>query len=239
VKEKKLTQSFFDQRAVQYHEFAYGERSKEVRRKIKQIIDQEIYGKVIDIGGGGEVHYEISKSNLFAPFDISHQQLKKGLNNNKLVYPVCGDAEDLPFKNNIFNRAICGFLLHHLVEDDSQKSDRLLSKILSGFFEILDTDGKLMVIENCLPKTFEKIENFFFVLFKKILELFGKPAVRFLSYSSIGNLLKETGFKDIVVIPMKEKKSWGIVPLGIILPFFGVPQKLIPTNIYIIVGKKA
>lgn len=235
---EKITQTFFDEKAEKYHQFAHGKQSKEVREKIKQIVDREICGKVIDVGGGGEVHYEISKSDVFVSFDISYKQLKK-MPIGGYVYSVCGEAENLPFKNNLFEVAICRCFFHHLAKNNIKRSNILLRKILLEIYEILNQSGKIIIIENCLPKIFEEIENFLFVLFKKILELFKIPMVRFLSSSSISSLLREMGFVDIKVVQMKEKKSWEFASVSIILPFFKIPQRLVPTNHYVIVGKKA
>lgn len=237
MKEKKLTQTFFNQKTAEYHKFAHGERSEEVRKKIKQIIDKEIYGKVIDVGGGGEVHYEIGKSEIFISFDISYQQLKKMLIRG-CVYSICGDAESFPFKSNVFEVAICRCFFHHLVRGNVQKSNVLLKKILLEIYEILNQNGKIIIMENCLPKFLEKIENFVFLPFKLLLELFKQPTVRFLSDLTFYDLLKETGFTNIVVKRINEKKDWQLVSLGIILPFFKIPNKFIPTNHFIITGRK-
>lgn len=237
-KEKELTKNFFDESGSRYSEFTLCEKSKDIRAKMKEIIDKEIYGKkAIDLGGAGEIYYGINKTSFFVSFDISFQLLRKA-GNTKFMYAVCGDVECLPFKNRVFDRSICGFLLHHLVSTDLKKSDEVLNKVLSGIFQILSNQGKVIIIENCLPKIFEKIEKHLFILLKKILEFFRKPTVKFLSYESIGVLLENVGFKDVKIIKIEEKKNRQLVPVGMILPFFKIPHKLIPTSLHIITGKK-
>lgn len=236
-KEKKLTQTFFDESASKYSKFAFSKWSKDVREKTKAIIDREIYGRVVDIGGGGELHYRIDKSDIFISFDISYQQLKK-MPSIPRVYPVCGDAEMLPFRGESLEVVICRSFLHHLVGNNIEQSNTILRKILLEILAILGQQKKIIIMENCLPLFLEKIQNLLFVFFRIVFGLLKKPLVRLLSISTLESLLREAGFVETVVTKIKEKRNWRMVPIGVIFPFLKVPHCLVPTSDCVIISRK-
>ncbi len=233
-KNQDLTKTFFDQHAGHYSEFSSSGHMREIREKIKFSVDRELSGEAIDIGSAGEIYYETNKTDTFVSLDTVYQLLKN-LPEKKAVYPVCGDAERLPFKENVFNVAICRWLIHHLVRNSIKASNELIEKTLAEIYRILDHQGKIVIVENCLFRCLERIEN---LVFKVFLRLAGKPPVRFLSVPTLGELLKRSGFVETRVIRVNWKRTWKLVPVGVLLPSFKIPDRFIPTTVDILIARK-
>ena len=148
---------------------------------------------------------EIFKENsghLFA-LDFSFPMLyygKKRILNN-FIYPICGDAEILPFKDNTFGGISIAFGLRNLPN---------IEKALKEFYRVLKFEGMLVILEFSWPKNriFQKIYK---IYLDKYIPLLGgyltgdKSAYLYLADSikkfpspeEIKELLLEIGFKEV------------------------------------------
>ncbi len=156
--------------------------------------------------------YQTYKKSLFG-LDISKKMLlygyyKKRVKNFPKIYPVCGDGEILPFKENSFGALTIAFGLRNLPDK---------KKALSEFFRVLKPQGKLLILEFSLPSRsiFKKLYLFYL---EKILPFIGglltgdKEAYEYLAESiqkfppprEIRKMLKNTGFKKIRSYPMTQ-----------------------------------
>ena len=131
----------------------------------------------------------------------------------KPIYPICGDAEVLPFKDNLFGGISIAFGLRNLPNR---------KKALKEFYRVLKPGGKLVILEFALPKNkfFQKVYSLYL---NKYMPWLGgiltgdKQAYQYLAESIksfpppeiIKNYLKEAGFKNIFITSL----TFGIVNL--------------------------
>jgi demethylmenaquinone methyltransferase/2-methoxy-6-polyprenyl-1,4-benzoquinol methylase len=147
-------------------------------RKAVAKLFKEVEGPFLDLCSGPfTLSFEILKVNpskLFA-LDLSFEMLLYGKSKvsplQKYIYPIRGDAERLPFKEETFGAISIAFGLRNL-------PDR--AKALQEFYRVLKPGGLLVILEFSKPKNF----------------LFRYPYLLYLKYglSFIGGLL--TGDKE-------------------------------------------
>ena len=175
------------------------------RKKVAEIF-KDLKSPILDLCCGPyTLSLEISKKSshpLFA-LDFSFSMLYYGKKRilNYLIYPVCGDAEILPFKNNTFGGISIAFGLRNLPN---------IEKALKEFYRVLKPDGLLVILEFSWPKNkfFQKIYK---IYLDKYIPLLGsiltgdKASYLYLADSikkfpapnEIKRMLLETGFKEV------------------------------------------
>lgn len=139
------------------------------RKEVSQALD-EVDPPILDLCCGPyTLTLEILKRKKRIAFalDLSREMLKFGLTKRapdlSFVYPVCGDAEELPFKDETFGAVTIAFGFRNLVNRD---------KALHEMHRVLKKDGLLAILEFSKPKV-PIIRNVYFFYLKKIIPLIG------------------------------------------------------------------
>ncbi len=120
---------------------------------------------------------------------------------DKPVFPVCGDAEILPFKSNSFGGISIAFGLRNLPNKE---------KAIKEFFRVLKPQGKLVILEFSWPKNFifqkiYKVYLDYYMPFLGGLLTKDKEAYLYLAHSikkfpppeKIKEMLSKCGFKEV------------------------------------------
>lgn len=187
------------------------------RKRVAEIF-KDLKSPILDLCCGPyTLSLEISKKSshpLFA-LDFSFSMLYYGKKRilNYLIYPVCGDAEILPFKRDTFGGISIAFGLRNLPNKE---------QALKEFYRVLKPDGLLVILEFSWPKNrfFQKIYQ---IYLDKYIPLLGsiltkdRSAYLYLADSikkfpnpeEIKKMLLETGFKKVKY----ESLTMGIVTL--------------------------
>jgi demethylmenaquinone methyltransferase/2-methoxy-6-polyprenyl-1,4-benzoquinol methylase len=189
------------------------------RKEVSQALD-EVDPPILDLCCGPyTLTLEILKRKKRIAFalDLSREMLKFGLTKRAhdlyFVYPVCGDAEELPFKDETFGAVTMAFGFRNLVNRD---------KALQEMHRVLKKDGLLAILEFSKPKVpiFRKV--YFFYL-KNIIPIIGSlltgdyQAYRYLATSienfleveTIREMLRNTGFSEVFT----KSLTFGVVTL--------------------------
>lgn len=158
---------------------------------------------------------------LFA-LDLSMEMLLYGKTKlspreKELVYPVCGDAENLPFKSETFGTLSIAFGLRNLPNR---------KKALKEFYRVLKPQGVLIILEFSLPKNFffKKLYCFYLTKYlpflgriltgdKEAYEYLADSIQRFPSPEELKEMLLETGF---------EKIAYKSLTLGIVTLYWAI-----------------
>jgi len=189
------------------------------RKEVSQALD-EVDLPILDLCCGPyTLTLEILKRKKRIAFalDLSREMLKFGLTKRapdlSFVYPVCGDAEELPFKDETFGAVTIAFGFRNLVNRD---------KALQEMHRVLKKDGLLAILEFSKPKL-PIIRNVYFFYLKKIIPLIGGlltgdyQAYRYLATSienfpeveTVREMLIKTGFSEVFT----KSLTFGVVTL--------------------------
>lgn len=162
---------------------------------------------------------EILKPNprkVFA-LDLSREMLLFGLTKRNpllsYVYPLCGDAEILPFKDGTFGGVSIAFGFRNLVNR---------RKALEEIKRVLKKGGLLAILEFSKPKNF-LIKKLYFLYLKTVVpfigwtltrdlqayQYLGASIERFPSQEEVRQMLMEVGFKERLIKEM----TLGVVTL--------------------------
>ena len=107
MKDKKDTKKFYDETSNSYDEL-YGDEQKEKYQHTFEVVS-EVKGNVLDLGCGSgilEQYMKTEDDRLIFAFDFSVKLLTKAkqkLARRADLFLVCGDAERLPFRDEIFD----------------------------------------------------------------------------------------------------------------------------------------
>jgi demethylmenaquinone methyltransferase/2-methoxy-6-polyprenyl-1,4-benzoquinol methylase len=194
-------------------------KDKGWRKEVSQALD-EVDSPILDLCCGPyTLTLEILKRKKRIAFalDLSREMLKFGLTKRapelSFVYPVCGDAEELPFKDETFGAVTIAFGFRNLVNRD---------KALQEMHRVLKKDGLLAILEFSKPKVpiFRKV--YFFYL-KNIIPIIGGlltgdyQAYSYLATSienfpeveTVREMLRKTGFSEVFT----KNLTFGVVTL--------------------------
>ena len=160
-----------------------------------------------------EIH-RLNPAPMFA-LDFSLQMLLYGVKKRAFsgLYPLCGDAENLPFKEGVFGGISIAFGLRNLVKRE---------KALSEFYRVLKSEGVLVILEFSRPS---------FPIFKQVYRLYlhhfmpflgglltgDKEAYKYLATSieafppeeKVCEMMKRAGFSKVKANPL----TLGVVTL--------------------------
>jgi demethylmenaquinone methyltransferase/2-methoxy-6-polyprenyl-1,4-benzoquinol methylase len=189
------------------------------RKEVSQALD-EVDPPILDLCCGPyTLTLEILKRKKRIAFalDLSREMLKFGLTKRapdlSFVYPVCGDAEELPFKDETFGAVTIAFGFRNLVNRD---------KALQEMHRVLKKDGLLAILEFSKPKL-PIFRNVYFFYLKKVIPIIGGlltgdyQAYRYLATSienfpeveTVREMLRKTGFSEVFT----KSLTFGVVTL--------------------------
>lgn len=185
------------------------------RRKAVNLLKEVQPKNILDIATGtGDFAIEAMKLNpdKVVGVDISAGMLKIGVEKiNKLglqnkIELKLGDSESLPFADNSFDAITVGFGVRNFEN---------LEKGINDIYRVLNTNGKIAILEFSKPKTFpiKQVYHFYFrYITPAIGKIFSKDssAYTYLPESvkafpdgeDFLNVLKKAGFKETKAIPV-------------------------------------
>lgn len=126
-------------------------------------------GYVIDVcSGTGDVAIEVSKKNRVIASDFCNEMLQlcmqkikdEGLSN---IICIQNDAENLSFKNGVFDGAIVAFGIRNVAD---------IGKALSEMNRVVKIGGRVVILEFSLPENVF-FKSLYYIYFKKILPTIG------------------------------------------------------------------
>ncbi|MEM4702337.1 MAG: methyltransferase domain-containing protein [Archaeoglobaceae archaeon] len=163
--------------------------SKEMRRKVIEMAELSRDSLVVEIGSGTgyttEGIAEIVPPERIFCVDITPEQIKRAKNTIKATF-IIGDAENLPFKDNVFDSAI------------SAGSIEYWPNPLKGIKELVrvtKSDGKVVILAPRKP------EN-------PIIRRIAEKIMLFPSTDECINWFRKAGLKDIEYVEMGPYRFW-------------------------------
>lgn len=150
--------------------------------------------RVLDVGNGGISDFFSPSTKLFVGLDFSLLMLKSG---NGEVERVCGDALDLPFREEVFNTILYRSLLHHLTGERICETKAQVKRSLREGYFLLEKGGNVIIIDHCIPDWLEKIEKILYLFIKIFFMMVRQSEVFLFSVRSLCQILEESGFEKI------------------------------------------
>ena len=197
---KEKVRKKFDELAPNYSnnavDFIKNKRLELIKKYIKKT------DKILEIGcGSGNLLKNIDCDNI-SGLDISHlmiEECKKIMPKGKFL---SGDAENLPFKDNSFDKVIISEVLYYLPD---------LNKAISEAYRVLNKDGFLLITS--LNKKYNFVKTLVNVL---KIGVHDNISMAYISLRNLKKILLEKSFKieEIRSIPIK------LIPANYSLIFF-------------------
>jgi SAM-dependent methyltransferase len=186
--------------------------------------------KLLDIGHGGSFDYDTKQVKEIIGLDLDQMIDEKLLPKN--IQLKVGSALDIPNDLKNFDTTLLVMLIHHLIGKDVNENLKNLDKCLHESKKTLAENGKLVIVESCVPYWFYLIEKLLFKLSNILIARFFKhpPAFQF-TKDLIIKSLKKNDFKKISFNKIKQGKF--ILQYG-----FKVPTFLTPVETYIFTAYK-
>lgn len=161
--------------------------------------------KLLDIGHGGSFDYDTNQIKEITGLDLDEMIDLKSLPNN--IKLEVGSALDIPINLKNFETTLFVMLLHHLIGQNVNQNLINLNKCISECKKTLKENGKIIIVESCVPKWFYTIEK---VLFKPTSYFINKflkhpPAFQY-TKEIIVETLEKNDFKNIKYKKIKQGK---------------------------------
>lgn len=150
--------------------------------RIFHLLNLEKEEKILDIGcGTGNYTIALSEKGIdFTGIEPSEKMLNKAKSKSENVNWIIGNAENLPFENESFDKAIATLTIHHWGN---------LEKGFSEIFRILKTEGTLLIFTS----TSEQMENYW--LKHYFPEMMKKSIAQMPSFETIKENLENSKFE--------------------------------------------
>ena len=195
-----------------------------------QILHNEItnslmsINRLLDVGHGGCFDYDTNQVNEIVGLDLDKMIDEKLLPKN--IKLEIGSALDIPINLKNFDAILLVMLIHHLVGNNIYENLSNLNKCIAETKKTLSSNGKLIIVESCVPKWFYLFEK---ILFKPTSYLINKflkhpPAFQY-TKEIILDVLKKHGYQNIEYKKIKQGKY--ILQYGYKFPTFLTPVETV------------
>jgi len=178
-------------------------RNLDTYRSIRAFTNEALRGinRLLDVGNGGTFDYDVGLVREVVAVDLFLEDLEQ------VEFPsnVCaknGSALDLPEADAAFDGVIRSMLIHHLVGKTVSECRSNVSRAIAEAFRVLKPEGRLVIVESCVPAWFYAFEKLVFPLAAKLIPLcIAHPATLQFPPSVILELLKKHT-SDVVLTPI-------------------------------------
>jgi len=184
---KTVSKQSFNQQAQTYDVDKNGFHARQQYTAILEKIATLKFTNILDVGfGTGEILKQLSVNypnvNYFG-VDISEKMQWKAEEKLKGIAQLdLGDAEKLPYGNNLFELLICNDSFHHYPNPQ---------RVISEFYRVIKKGGHLLVSDYWKPFPIRNLMNIFIPYSKD-------GDVRIYSQREIIGFLKEKGFENLI-----------------------------------------
>jgi SAM-dependent methyltransferase len=228
---------FFDQESNRYDAFVKGRDFVPV---LKEKVNPVLRGRVLDVGSGCINDFKEGSFDSYIAMDLSFGMVS-GIEQGGRVRAVCGDATALPFQDNTFDIILYRAVLHHLNPEGNKprRMEEILKNVLAEARRLLAKDGRILVIEPCLPRLLEGFERVFSSAIRCVMRVFGLPYVFLFSRRGLERLLRTGEWSTLEVdLVQGTGKKWGWIAPILGLPFIKIPRWASPSRIYLFQGRR-
>ncbi|HRW11495.1 MAG TPA: methyltransferase domain-containing protein [Syntrophomonas sp.] len=187
-KHKEKSRRYFDKSAFNYELTWDGQYCQQMYAQVLEKISEQPFESLLDVGCGSGVMLAIlgkEQPHMKAcGIDLSEQmikqaQIKLGTNADLRV----GDADNLPWNDDIFDLAVCNAAFHHYPNPIQS---------LKEMYRVLKPGGRLVIADPWWPKKLRQAINYY------LQSPFNtKGDVRIYSPEEMEQMLDASGFKHI------------------------------------------
>jgi ubiquinone/menaquinone biosynthesis C-methylase UbiE len=198
----KEQKEYFDKIAAEYE--AGNLVFVEFKERLSKVVSPYIRGKVLDIGNGGMINFNVAGAKSLTLVDVAGDLLKSpkivkdgkfvALKTRKKVEKLEASALDLPFRNAAFDTVCLFDVIHHLSVSRLDASRKNAEVAVKEAWRVLKPGGKLIVLEDCPTWPFKAILDWGYDFWYKVLWQFKKPLPYFLSEKQLLTFLMRNGF---------------------------------------------
>lgn len=203
-REIRHQKAFFERLAGRYAD-GYG-ISLDFLEGVRRAVSPHVRGRVLDIGNGGLLSFDLTHATSVAIADLCSSSLKsiktvdggtiRGLSPAEDAALQCVEASamDLPFAAGSFDVVAMCYVAHHLSMPTRRGARQNIGRALGEVHRVLADGGTLVLLENCPARLPKLVQDLGFSALYRALHLFGKPLPYFMSQREILRQLADRQF---------------------------------------------
>lgn len=222
----RTTEDFFNKWAG-YHKLV-GEL--DTYRFTSEALHGELRGRLLDVGSGGVLNYDVTSLEQVVMVDIAEELTRKTDWPCNVLFKR-GDAIELPVGSGQFDTVLLQLILHHLAENSFAVTRERNLRAIAEAARVLKPGGRMVIIESCLPRAWERAERMLFPSFRFFLRCINHPLVFQWNWNTLAEFAREAGFEEpqLTCVP---QGRW-VIQLG-----YKWPTALTPIQLYKLVAIK-
>jgi SAM-dependent methyltransferase len=164
-----------------------------VHGRIREVVEPELCGVVLDLGSGGVTEYRPGRIELLVSMDNVLEFLKNST--NEAAVNLCGDVTAIPLREASVDFIIMQHVLHHLTARRYEQNVRNVLAASAEAARILRPGGVLFLIDSMTPSLLERFQAWAYRLSHAALRMLNKPMVFFFSTARLVRILEGSGLR--------------------------------------------
>jgi SAM-dependent methyltransferase len=217
----KKNRSFFNRNAA----YLEGVGTIDTYGRIRAAINLAIAapGTLLDVGNGGVFDYDVAAAGAVTALDLFVDNIDIADSPPNVTF-VQGSALDLPFGAAAFDTVLIVMLMHHLVGNTIGESAANVDRSIAEARRVLRPDGRLIVVESCVPAWFYGLEKAVFPLALRTLDrIVQHPVtVQYTQAHLRGAILAHFTTCDVINVP----KGKYVLQYGLKVPSWATPVQV-------------
>ncbi|MFA6450969.1 MAG: class I SAM-dependent methyltransferase [bacterium] len=148
---------------------------------------------------------------------------------------ICATVESLPFESYVFDTIFMLGILHHLTEDNTVETDKVLHNMFFEMSRLMRRDSRLYILEPFVSPFLEVVNRTLFFPMRMLMNSRGLPMMCFFSIPNLKMLLDDSGMELLYKTPVG---IGGKIPVSWFLPTRKIDYRYLPQKIFLLEIKK-
>lgn len=208
-----------------------------VDRAAADILNAEIYGRTLSVGGVWEFYAPGPKLSALVCLDLSAPMLESYAPAG--AQKIVGDLFETELPENSFDGIVFSLILHHVAQGDWLECERRIHDALTRAQRWLKPGGTVFILEYCPHPAWMPIQRLLLPLTRLFLKIVGQPLVVMHDRGFYDREFAAAGFRSASArrISAPGVSDWTWFPVFMAVPWLKLPLKLYP-KMYVLTALK-
>jgi len=172
-----------------------------LRKSILPLLVKRVRGKVLCAGWSPTLKFTPPGAEQFVVLDFSEDMLK-GVPARGNASRICSEVSVLPFDRGVFDTVFMLGLIHHLTEDNTVETDKLLHTTMTEIARVMNRNSRLYILEPFVSQFLEVVNRVVYFPARLYMNKRGLPMMCFFSIPNLKVLLDDAGLDLLYTTPI-------------------------------------